>query len=53
MNRESVIAQIRQQRARERGELFQEGLVQKLTKDGKVKINQENLQRLLNSYRQS
>ncbi len=52
-NRDSVIGQIRQQRARERGELFQEGLVQKLTKDGKVKINQENLQRLLNSYRQS
>jgi peptidyl-prolyl cis-trans isomerase D len=49
--RDAIVQRIRQQRDRERGELFQDGLVEKLTKEGKMKIRQENLQRLLNSYR--
>lgn len=49
--REAIVQRIRQQRDRERGDLFQDGLVEKLTKEGKLKIRQDNLQRLLNSYR--
>jgi peptidyl-prolyl cis-trans isomerase D len=49
--REAIVQRIRQQRDRERGELFQDGLVERLTKEGKLKIRQENMQRLLNSYR--
>lgn len=49
--RDAIVQRIRQQRERERADLFQDGLVEKLTKEGKLKIRQENLQRLLNSYR--
>ncbi len=50
-DREAIVTRIRQQRDRERIELFQDGLVEKLTKEGKVKIYQDNMQRLLNSFR--
>jgi peptidyl-prolyl cis-trans isomerase D len=49
--RDAIVQRIRQQRERERADLFQEGLVEKLTKEGKLKIRQDNLQRLLNSFR--
>lgn len=49
--RDEIVQRIRQQRDRERGDLFQDGLVERLTKEGKLKIRQDNLQRLLNSYR--
>ena len=52
-NREAILNRIRSQRDSERVEIFQDGLVDKLTKEGKVKIQQDNLQRLLNSFRAS
>lgn len=49
-DRENIVAQIKQQRARERGELFQENLVQNLTNAGKIKKNEDTLKRFLSSY---
>ncbi|MCX6590924.1 MAG: peptidyl-prolyl cis-trans isomerase [Acidobacteria bacterium] len=53
MDRESVAKTIRDRQSREREDLFADGLVQKLTKDGKVKMFPENVKRLLASYGQS
>jgi peptidyl-prolyl cis-trans isomerase D len=53
MDRESVVKTIRERQGREREELFTDGLVQKLTKDGKVKMYPDNVKRLLSSYGQS
>ncbi len=48
--RDSILQQLKQNRGRERGELFQEGLVEQLTKAGKIKMYPENVKRLLASY---
>lgn len=48
-----LISQIRQQRARERAELFQENLVKSLEKSGKIKMNQQALQRFLATFNAS
>lgn len=52
-DRENIVGQIKQQKARERAELFQENLVKTLEKEKTVKVDQENLKRFLSSYRAS
>lgn len=49
-DRENIVGQIKQQKSRERAELFQENLVKTLEKESKVKVDQENLKRFLASY---
>lgn len=48
--RDGVAGAIKEERGRERSALFTDGLVQKLTKDGKIKINDANRKRLLNQF---
>lgn len=48
--REGLLMQLKQQRGRERSELFAEGLVQRLTKEGKLKIYDDTRKRLLAQY---
>jgi hypothetical protein len=43
--------ELRMRKARERNALFEEGLRQALTKEGKIKIHQETLTRLEQSFR--
>lgn len=49
--RDSIRQEIKQQRARERNALFEDGIRQQLEKEGKLKINQDVLKRLLAGYR--
>lgn len=48
--REGIITGIKQRKFTERRDLFQDGLVAQLVKQGKVKINEEAIKRLQNSY---
>ena len=48
--RDTILQQLKQSRGRERGELFQESLVQQLTQAGKIKMYPDNVKRLLASY---
>ncbi|MDX2180682.1 MAG: peptidyl-prolyl cis-trans isomerase [Bryobacteraceae bacterium] len=50
MEREKIVGELRQRRAREREELFSQGLVDRLTKAGKIKVNQDTMKRLLSSF---
>jgi peptidyl-prolyl cis-trans isomerase D len=49
--RNAIRDELRMRKARERNALFEEGLRQALTKDGKIKIHQETLTRLEQSFR--
>jgi peptidyl-prolyl cis-trans isomerase D len=44
--------ELKQQKQRDRAQLFQEGLKARLTSDGKVKINQDVITRIVQSYSQ-
>jgi len=44
--------EIKQQKQRDRAQLFQEGLKSKLTADGKLKIHQDAINRIVQSYGQ-
>ena len=48
----SIRDEIRQQKARERAQLFQEGLRDRLKADGKLKINQDVINRIVQSFGQ-
>jgi len=48
--RESLVTAIRGQKMIQRRELFEDGLVQSLREEGKVKVNEEALKRLLMTY---
>lgn len=44
--RADLLNSIKGRKARERNELFEDGVVARLTREGKIKLNQQNLQRL-------
>lgn len=50
--REKIMEDLHQQKARERATFFQQGLRQSLTASGKLKINQDVIDRIIASYRQ-
>jgi peptidyl-prolyl cis-trans isomerase D len=50
--RSKIVDQLRQQKTRERTSFFQQGLRDSLVSSGKLKINQDVIDRLLASYRQ-
>ncbi|MDE3196663.1 MAG: hypothetical protein KGN84_09985, partial [Acidobacteriota bacterium] len=45
--------EIKQQRQRDRAQLFQEGLRSRLTADGKLKINDDVIKRIVANYQKS
>jgi len=49
--REGILRQLKSQKSQERGNLFQDGLVSKLTQEGKIKINKDVMSRLISRYR--
>ncbi|MDQ1472018.1 MAG: peptidyl-prolyl cis-trans isomerase [Bryobacterales bacterium] len=50
---ETLRTEIKQQRARDRAQLFQEGLKDRLKTDGKLKVYQDVINRLVQSYQRS
>ncbi len=52
-DREMLVAQLRQGKAGERYSLFSEGLRAELVRQGKVKVHQKVIDRLVSSYRSS
>jgi peptidyl-prolyl cis-trans isomerase D len=51
--RDDLIQQLKSQRAQERLGLFEEGVKNKLIQDGKIKIHQDVINRMISSYRGS
>lgn len=49
----SIRDELKQQKQRDRAQLFQEGLKSRLTADGKVKIHQDVITRIVQSYQRS
>jgi peptidyl-prolyl cis-trans isomerase D len=49
----SIRDELKQQKQRDRAQLFQEGLKSRLTTDGKVKIHQDVISRIVQSYQRS
>lgn len=49
----SIRDEIKSRRARERNSIFEDGVRQKLLKDGKIKVHQDVINRLVASYQQS
>jgi peptidyl-prolyl cis-trans isomerase D len=49
--REAIVLQLKQQKARERQELFYDSVLTELIREGKVKKHNQTIQRLINSYR--
>ena len=49
--RANLITAIKGRKAQERKDLFEDGLVNRMIDKGKVKINQEIIRRLIDSYR--
>ena len=48
--RDQIVLSIKQRKAQERKELFEDGLITRLIKEGKVKKRQDAIQRLVNQY---
>ncbi|MBX5496571.1 MAG: peptidylprolyl isomerase [Bryobacteraceae bacterium] len=51
--REQIRNKLKSEKARERQELLEDSVVTQLTKDGEIKVNQNVMTRLVNSYRRS
>ena len=49
-SREEIVLALKQKKAQERKELFEDGLMTQLIKEGKVKKNQDTIKRLVTSY---
>jgi len=47
----SIRDEIKSKRARERNAIFEDGVRQQLTKEGKIKTNQEAITRVIQGYR--
>ena len=45
-----IVLALKQKKAQERKELFEDGLMTQLIKEGKVKKNQDTIKRLVTSY---
>ncbi len=50
LQRETIVTALRGQKSQSRRELFEDGLVQALTKQGKIKVREEAMKRLLAAY---
>jgi peptidyl-prolyl cis-trans isomerase D len=50
IQRETIVTTLRGQKSQSRRELFEDGLVQALTKQGKIKVSQDAMKRLLAAY---
>ena len=50
IQRETIVTTLRGQKSQARRELFEDGLVQALTKQGKIKVSQDAMKRLLAAY---
>ena len=48
--REAIMTQLKSKKSQERNQLFQDSIVTKLTRDGKIKIHKDVMQRLSASY---
>ena len=48
--RDSILLSLKRKKAQERRELFEDGLVTQLVKEGKVKKYQDNIKRLLTNF---
>jgi peptidyl-prolyl cis-trans isomerase D len=51
--RDQLLQALKQRRMRERKDLFNDGLVNELVKEKKLKLNEDNIKRLVTSYRPS
>jgi len=49
--RDQIVQQIQSQKAQERAMLFEDGIVERLKKEGKIKIHQDVQQKLMQRYR--
>ena len=49
--REGIVTALKAKKSRERQELFEDGLVTQLIKDGKIKKNEDAIKKLAASYR--
>lgn len=49
--RESFLVEIKRKKANERRELFEDGIVETLTREGKIKIHEAAIRRLMAAYR--
>jgi peptidyl-prolyl cis-trans isomerase D len=49
--RDQIVQQIQGQKAQERAMLFEDGLIERLKKDGKIKTHQDVVQKLMQRYR--
>jgi peptidyl-prolyl cis-trans isomerase D len=49
--RESFLVEIKRKKANERRELFEDGIVEALTREGKIKIHEASIRRLMAAYR--
>jgi len=50
MERDNLVMAIKSKKARERDDLFRDGLTQRLIQDGKIKIYESVIKRLVNTY---
>ncbi|MEJ7607506.1 MAG: peptidyl-prolyl cis-trans isomerase [Bryobacteraceae bacterium] len=48
--RDAILLSLKKKKAGERRELFEDGLITQLIKEGKIKKNQENIKRLVTNY---
>ena len=48
--REQLVLSLKQRKAQERKDLFEDGVMTRLIKEGKVKKNQDTIKRLVNQY---
>lgn len=51
--RQELLGKVRQRKTQERKDLFEEGILQYLQRKGKVKVNQDAIKRITDSYRNS
>jgi peptidyl-prolyl cis-trans isomerase D len=49
--RDAILRQLKSQKSQERGQLFQDGIVNKLTQEGKIKVHKDVMSRLVSRYR--
>ena len=51
--RDSIVEQLKNSQARARVEMFEANIREQLIRDGKIKVNQDVLNRLVSSYKGS
>jgi hypothetical protein len=48
--RDQLVLELKQKKARERDDLFRDGVMTQLMKDGTIKIHQDVIQRIVSSF---